>query len=792
MSDFELLRRYARERRQEAFAEIVSRYVNLVYSAALRQMGDHHRAEDVTQAVFIVLARKAHSIGEKVMLGGWLLRTTGFAVRNLLRDEKRRKSHEKKAAPMNPIENDVAKTQAWEQIGPLLDEGIRRLPVKARDAVILRFLEERSPQDVAKRLGISEEAARQRVSRAVELLREYFARRGAVVPAAVVAVVMLERAVQVAPGALAVSAASAAATATPLSNGVLAMILMSKIKAVAVMLLVVSLFGAVTAAVLRAGAGPSGATPPAGAQPAAAGGDGNQTEMEISGALIGPDGQPLANAEVFLADRDHPVYPYGDVMPQQAMVRTDDGIPLSTYYDRKPANQVATTSGADGRFSFKVPLPPSKRAAKLVVPIEIKPGSVTTPAVPNWKADPIYQIVVRDEKGFAQVFVDDLPRSREILVSPWGRIEGVMKMGERPVAGETIYLSRWPRMDDQTLFNVVHDLTARTDAEGKFVFPRLSAGDVWITRRVRQVTADVSHFAYVDVEAGKTAQVRLGGGRMIIGKMMQPKDAREAIIWQDRTSWTQGEVTSVPAHPFERPADWYNLTSSQRAARMAEWGRSKAGLAFKNSMFKISFLVGPDGMFSIPDLAPGDYELKARTSEGSEAVASVERALTVDAAGKPGEALDLGTLEVKVEPRIRVGDVAPQFECKTVNGAPLKLANYQGKYVLLCFADTGMPKELIQLDELKAIRSAYARDERLAIVSLYTDPEATAAKKFVETHGLDWAQGHIGTGSKIQTDYHANGQMIFLIGPDGKVVGRNLARERLAGALREALGKGPK
>ena len=177
MDDHELLQNYANSRCQESFAVLVSRYVNLVYSAALRQLRDHHQAEEAAQAVFIVLARKARGIGPNVLLGGWLLQTTSYAVRNLLRADQRRKRHERKAAQMNTvIENDPASAQAWDEIAPLLDEGIRKLPAKLRDAVILRYLEDRSCEEVATRLGISEEAARQRLSRAVELLRQYFQR----------------------------------------------------------------------------------------------------------------------------------------------------------------------------------------------------------------------------------------------------------------------------------------------------------------------------------------------------------------------------------------------------------------------------------------------------------------------------------------------------------------------------------------------------------------------------------------------------------------------------------------
>lgn len=787
MDDFTLLQNYANTRCQQAFATLVSRYVNLVYSAALRQLGDHHRAEEATQAVFIVLANKAHAIGPKVLLGGWLLQTTSYAARNLLRANKRRNRHERKAAQMNPmIENDHASAQAWEQIAPLLDEGIRKLPAKARDAIILRYLEERSSEEVAQRLGISDQAARQRVSRAVELLREHFANRGVAVPLALVASLLAKQSVQAAPAGLAASSAALASTTTTVSSGVLTMILINKLKAVAAIILSLCVFAAIATAVLQAAIPPT--TPAAPPSPAIS----NQPNIEITGVLLKPSGEPLADAEVFLADREHPVCIYGDTLPPTIMVLSEDHHAWATYFDRKPANKVRTTTNATGHFTFTVPVPPSKLPPKLIAPLPPAAGRTTTPLAPDSKPDPIYQIVARDPEGLVQIFVEDLPKSREIRLRPWGKIEGTLTISGKPRPDETLFLSRFPRLNDKTLMQVVHDQTIRTDADGHFTIDHVAPGDVWITRRLRPQDGAITHFAYVDVQPGSTSRVTLGGGQTITGTLTQPKDFPQPLIWQDHNNWTEVEIQSLPIHDYQPTPDWYNLTASQQSARMEEWGRTKDGQAYKDNLFKLSAIAAPDGSFTIPDLAPGKYQLSFRTTQGpdlSEAVASLDRTLDVEKNANPNDALNLGSLEVKVQPLLHVGDRAPRFECQTLQGQPLKLDAYNGKYVLLYFCEADMESRVNYFKSLQEIHAAYANDNRLAIITLQLDPNLEQAKNFTQNKNLPWPQGYIGRDSKIQSDYHANSALIFLIGPDGKVLARHLANESLPRAIAAALGK---
>jgi len=201
-TDSELLRAYAGSRSESAFAELVRRYVDLVYSAALRMVCDSHLAEDVSQCVFAALAKNAGQLVERRVLSGWLHRTTQNIAAQTVRSEVRRRAREQEAAAMNELQESNA---IWEQISPHLDHGLGELNEPDRDALLLRYFEGKSAREMAQILGISDEAAQKRVSRAVERLREFFVRRGVTLSASGLVVVIAANAVQSAPVGLAVA-----------------------------------------------------------------------------------------------------------------------------------------------------------------------------------------------------------------------------------------------------------------------------------------------------------------------------------------------------------------------------------------------------------------------------------------------------------------------------------------------------------------------------------------------------------------------------------------------------------
>ena len=211
MSDMELLRDYNRQGSEEAFAALVQRHINLVYSVAFRHVGIATHAEEITQAVFVILARKAASLRPDILLEGWLYKTTRLTSFSFLRGERRRQFREQEAYMQSTLQ-ESAGASAWNQLAPLLDEAMSRLGEKDRDAVMLRFLKEKSLCEVAAALRVSEAAAQRRVLRAVEKLRLFFTRRGVVLPAAVLTAAISANSVQAAPVALAKSVTAMAIT----------------------------------------------------------------------------------------------------------------------------------------------------------------------------------------------------------------------------------------------------------------------------------------------------------------------------------------------------------------------------------------------------------------------------------------------------------------------------------------------------------------------------------------------------------------------------------------------------
>jgi RNA polymerase sigma factor (sigma-70 family) len=217
--DMQLMREYAAHQSERAFEAIVSRHTNLVYSAALRQVRDSQLAEEVTQAVFIILARKAGSLGAKTILPGWLYRTTCYVSSSALKRERRRQHREQEAYMQSEL--NAQPDAAWNQLSPLLDEAMLRLGQTDRDALVLRYFEGRSLQEVGSELGAGEDAAKKRVSRALEKLRNYFIKRGVSSTTAVIAGAISAHSVQIAPVALAktvTAVALAKGAAVPIST----------------------------------------------------------------------------------------------------------------------------------------------------------------------------------------------------------------------------------------------------------------------------------------------------------------------------------------------------------------------------------------------------------------------------------------------------------------------------------------------------------------------------------------------------------------------------------------------
>ena len=509
MDDYGLLRQYVQDRSQEAFASLVQRYVGLVYSSALRQTRDPHQAEDVTQAVFISLARKAHQINANVVLSSWLLTAVRYQTLRDRRSRFRRRYHEHRAGQMVKAMDEQMTQQEWEQIAPQLDAAIADLGQKSRDALLLRYFEGQSMAEVGGRLGISEEAARQRVCRAVEHLRGFFAGRGVEVTSLGLASLLSAHAVQAAPAhvvALATAAAAsvgvagaatAGAAGSWIAKGAIVMAMSKAQTTVIGVVAAILAIGVTTAVVIhRTQSGDQSkvvVVQPAIPQPDTTSINASYAFQAIpaadsqgpgpSGRVVTADGKLVVDAEVLLAANQNYVDAYGPLRAGSLSVRSDK----------------------DGRFAFAT-------------------GKQWT------------DLVVRHSQGFAHVSSGQMPTDGRIVIQPWARIEGTLRVGDKPLAGQEISLRSdranlvpTTNLSTPQIFASSHVLyvqRAQTDQNGRFVFPRVVPGVAMLGRLVSRTIDDRVRIGHIHTmiaiktAPGTTVHVELGGsGRPVVGKV---------------------------------------------------------------------------------------------------------------------------------------------------------------------------------------------------------------------------------------------------------------------------------
>ena len=328
MDDRQLLEAYAKDRSEAAFAELVGIHLSWVYSVALRQVDEPHLADDVVQSVFVLLARKAGTLSPGTKLSGWLFRTVIHVAAHARRTEQRRRVRETTAATMSThLQSPASGEPVWQELAPHLDQAVAALSGADRSVILLRFYEKMPLRTVGARLGVSEEAAKKRVSRALERLRSYLNRRGVGITGGVLATLLAEQTVQTASAALAgsvvqlsVTAAAAAPTGLPvLTRQTLRAWHWSRVKlavglATGVLgLLILTLIAAgwlprrtVSPPVAARGAAPVEALPPGFNDPAALAPSGTpataphtQKTGALTGVVVDEKGHPVAGARVW-------------------------------------------------------------------------------------------------------------------------------------------------------------------------------------------------------------------------------------------------------------------------------------------------------------------------------------------------------------------------------------------------------------------------------------------------------------------------------------------------------------